>query len=258
MENELDELFHWETILTNVKDPYKACRLLCTEEEYKTLIKKGEGNNDRWFETSVLLPFLKQKQLDDNSERFTVVQNALLGSVDAQYAMAKLSMDENKKEEAVEWWSMAAEKNHIKSQLALADYFESNADRDKALKWYRRAADQNDPVGLYNVAQLLWKQRFVRDLTPEEETEYLQCAERGAALGNLDCLYLISFWKHRHGLYKESFELRYRLAHEPNPKVYWLYALAHMYKYGIGTDKNDEASKEWRKKAHEIDDEKEE
>jgi len=60
---------------------------------------------------------------------------------------------------AFEWYTKAAEQEHINSQFYLGEYFEFGKGRDidliQALFWYRKAAAQEDQEAMEAVERLL-------------------------------------------------------------------------------------------------------
>ena len=56
-----------------------------------------------------------------------------------------------------------ATKGNAETQRYLGNYFDHQGEVGKAIKWWQKSAEQNDPIALYNLAQInIRQQKFVK------------------------------------------------------------------------------------------------
>lgn len=238
---DLDSLFHWETVLNTVKDPFVAYRVFCTEKEQLELAHA--------FETEILVPFLKKKSTNNTDQDFVQLQKAYLGDAVAQFEVGQAWIKEGK-ENAIEWFKKAATQNHVESQMQLGAYYRRQSKQETALSWYRLAAQQGHVEAFYHVSEILYQKI---QTTEAEKKEALNYAEEGTKAGNLDCMNSLCSWYYYLKINEEqSFQMRCYLAEQPNAKPEWYENLGFRYKTGHGTPVNNELAIVWYKKANDA------
>jgi len=75
------------------------------------------------------------------------------GDTQAQYDLAcKYYQKKNKYNEALQWYSKAAENGHVQAQLVLGNIYCTKKILKQAIHWYQKAANQGSAEAQYKLA----------------------------------------------------------------------------------------------------------
>jgi TPR repeat protein len=191
-------------------------------------------------------------------------KSAIQGNISAQYNLASCyeygthSGGKNM-EEAVKWYTKSAEQNYHRSQNNLGYLYENGLGTEKnmteAIKWYKKSSKQDNCKAHYNlgncykynkgiekndinlkIAFKLYNRAIEQGCKCEDTVyEYALCYENGEGVEK-DIVRAFT-------LYKQVADLDYPIG---------CYKLAECYKFGKGTDINNEKSMKWFDKAKNL------
>lgn len=252
MESEIDSLFSCESLLTDLKaNAFEATQLLLDDSEQKQLQQQ--------YERLVLIPFLQKHS------HFPLFTKATQGNAEAQFQLGMQKKDQKWLEKAANQGHvealyqlgiqnkdiynliLAAAYNHILAQFQVGTYYENKKDIQNAVYWYQKAADQNHIESLEKYCQCLYKSITIND--HDMINQGIQYAEKGYALGSMQCWNSLAlFYKLQHR-YSESFAILSQLVLLPNVAHNWQYNYGMCFEYGQGTEINLQTAQEWYEKA---------
>ena len=205
--------------------------------------------------------YLKGKGVEQNNEQavFWYTKAAEQDDITAQYHLATLydqgEVVQQNTKEAVKWYTRAAESGNINSQYLLGFmYFndESIKDYKESIKWYKMAAKQGNTIAQYNLASMYYYGNGVV-VNYKKAFEWFQKSanQNDASAQNV----VASMYADGLGVdkdYTEAHAWYIKSAEQGNPDAQ--VNLADMYAQGNGVDVDIEKAKYWLRKADENDD----
>lgn len=132
---------------------------------------------------------------DEDDYDLPLEERAEEDDADAQFALG-IEYDYGDRsedlDEAIKWYTKAAEQGHVLAQNNLAFCYQRQQNYEEALKWYRKAAEQNHAEAENAIGFFYYKGYGVEQDFTEAVRWYRKSAVHGSKTGqyNLGCRYL--------------------------------------------------------------------
>ena len=126
----------------------------------------------------------------ENSHNYDISHIAKEGDTDVQYWIGRAYHSgaegyEQNYQLAVEWYTKAAKRGHVKAQFALGTMYQQGwgvkQSDNKAFDWYIKAAEKGDPLAMFVVGSFYSQGRGIMLSTSRAVKWYRQASEHGHA-----------------------------------------------------------------------------
>lgn len=152
----------------------------------------------------------------------------------AMFELGNYFWEQENRENALRWYTLAAERGHIDSIHRLIDHGRYSLSSKEMLRWYRKAAEFGDAYSMYQLAECYANGKGTQK-DPEEAEKWYEAA---AEAGNYEAMYLWAeclrerFWSRN-----DAFVWYEKAAQIGKPEA--LLRLADCYLHGWGTYKDE-------------------
>jgi len=144
--------------------------------------QKDDADGETLYKTG---KFYESERNDENEALKWYTRAAEHGSADAQYRLSIYYLRNNtdsiefRYNESKKWSQKAADQGHAKAQADVAWNYDRNGDYVKAAQWYRKAADQGEANAQYKLGEYFFEGAGVAQDYAEAKKWYQKAANQG-------------------------------------------------------------------------------